>query len=88
MIIQYEYPHRFQMKAEIERCYNAYKPKIDDLDLAATIFRTFGKGLIKKGKLSPDGFVQMAIQLANFKVLFCFEQTNIYSMHKISRESL
>uniref|UniRef100_A0A0M3HGK0 Carn_acyltransf domain-containing protein n=1 Tax=Ascaris lumbricoides TaxID=6252 RepID=A0A0M3HGK0_ASCLU len=55
------------MKAEIERCYNAYKPKIDDLDLAATIFRTFGKGLIKKGKLSPDGFVQMAIQLANFK---------------------
>uniref|UniRef100_A0A915BWG4 Cyclic nucleotide-binding domain-containing protein n=1 Tax=Parascaris univalens TaxID=6257 RepID=A0A915BWG4_PARUN len=56
-----------EMEAEIERCYNAYKPKIDDLDLATTIFRTFGKGLIKKGKLSPDGFVQMAIQLANFK---------------------
>ncbi|KHN77716.1 Carnitine O-palmitoyltransferase 1, liver isoform [Toxocara canis] len=56
-----------EMAAEIERCYNTYKQKIEDVDMAATIFRTFGKGRIKQGKLSPDAFVQMAIQLANFK---------------------
>ncbi|VDK55014.1 unnamed protein product [Anisakis simplex] len=55
------------MEAEIERCYNEYQLKISDVDIAATIFRTFGKGIIKKGQISPDGFVQMAIQLANFK---------------------
>uniref|UniRef100_A0A7E4UPP6 Carn_acyltransf domain-containing protein n=1 Tax=Panagrellus redivivus TaxID=6233 RepID=A0A7E4UPP6_PANRE len=55
------------MEAEIERCYEAYQPKRADIEFAATVFTDWGKGLIKKGKCSPDAFVQMAIQLANFK---------------------
>uniref|UniRef100_A0AC34FEK9 Choline/carnitine acyltransferase domain-containing protein n=1 Tax=Panagrolaimus sp. ES5 TaxID=591445 RepID=A0AC34FEK9_9BILA len=56
-----------EMIGEIERCYAEHQPKKDDVDFAATIFRDFGKGLVKKGKCSPDAFVQMAIQLANYK---------------------
>uniref|UniRef100_A0AC34QNZ1 Choline/carnitine acyltransferase domain-containing protein n=2 Tax=Panagrolaimus sp. JU765 TaxID=591449 RepID=A0AC34QNZ1_9BILA len=64
-----------EMIGEIERCFNEYQPKKDDVDFAATIFQDFGKGLIKKGKCSPDAFVQMAIQLANFKDNGKFVQT-------------
>ena len=56
------------MISEANRCFEEYQPKMKDVDFAATVFRDFGKGLIKKGKCSPDAFVQMAIQLANYKV--------------------
>lgn len=56
------------MAAEIDRCYSAYQIQKDDVDVASLIFRDFGKGRIKEGGISPDAFVQMAIQLANYKV--------------------
>ena len=59
-----------EMIKEINRCYDEYQLKRDDVDLATTIFRDFGKGFIKKGKCSPDAFMQMAIQLTNYKVGF------------------
>jgi len=40
---------------------------IDDMDLYIKIFTTFGKGDIKKMKVSPDAFIQMAFQLAYYK---------------------
>ncbi|WKY09104.1 hypothetical protein Q1695_001898 [Nippostrongylus brasiliensis] len=56
-----------EMADAIERCYNQHSKARDDVDLASMMFRDFGKGKIKKCGLSPDGFVQMAIQLANYQ---------------------
>lgn len=41
--------------------------EIDDMDMFIKIFNTFGKGDIKKMKVSPDAFIQMAFQLAYYK---------------------
>ncbi|PAV70780.1 hypothetical protein WR25_05409 isoform B [Diploscapter pachys] len=56
-----------EMASEIDRCYEAHLKQKDDLDLASLIFTEFGKGLIKKCGVSPDAFIQMAIQLANYR---------------------
>ncbi|CAL2045446.1 unnamed protein product [Caenorhabditis brenneri] len=56
-----------EMLSEIERCYDNHQKSKDDLDLYALAFRDFGKGRIKKCGVSPDAFIQMAIQLANYR---------------------
>ncbi|KAK0401224.1 hypothetical protein QR680_015653 [Steinernema hermaphroditum] len=56
-----------KMRSEINRCVEEYSLLRDDVDLAATVFTDFGKGRIKEGKCSPDAFLQMAIQLANYR---------------------
>ncbi|TKR73477.1 hypothetical protein L596_020783 [Steinernema carpocapsae] len=56
-----------KMRSEIDRCVNAHSELKSDLDLKATVFTDFGKQKIKDGKCSPDAFMQMAIQLANYK---------------------
>lgn len=40
----------------------------DDVDMVIIPFQEFGKGLIKKCKTSPDAFIQIALQLAHFRV--------------------
>jgi len=40
----------------------------DNVELRVLQFRHFGKGLIKRAKLHPDFFMQMAIQLAYFRL--------------------
>lgn len=40
----------------------------NDVDFHSFPFHTFGKGLIKKCRTSPDAFVQLALQLAHYKV--------------------
>ena len=40
---------------------------IEDVDLQVMTFDDFGKNVPKTYKLSPDGFVQNAIQLAFYK---------------------
>ena len=47
---------------------------IADLDLVVRCHDKFGKGLIKKLKVSPDAFIQAALQLAYYRTRgeFCF----------------
>ncbi|POI28831.1 hypothetical protein CIB84_007419, partial [Bambusicola thoracicus] len=52
---------------EIERTKEMYYEKVSDLQLACYAFTSFGKALIKKRKLHPDTFVQLALQLAYYK---------------------
>ena len=48
--------------------------KIVNTDLYVLEHSDFGKGDIKKCKMSPDAFIQMALQLAYYKVLYSVTQ--------------
>lgn len=42
---------------------------LQDVDLRLYMHDLYGKGLMKKCKVSPDAFIQMALQLAYYRVL-------------------
>ncbi|XP_063268888.1 peroxisomal carnitine O-octanoyltransferase [Prinia subflava] len=52
---------------EIGRTKELYYEKVSDLQLVSYAFTSFGKALIRKRKLHPDTFVQLALQLAYYK---------------------
>lgn len=56
------------------------------MDFHSFPFRTFGKGLIKKCKTSPDAFVQLSLQLAHYKDMGKFSLTYEASMTRLFRE--
>ncbi|GMS79873.1 hypothetical protein PENTCL1PPCAC_2048, partial [Pristionchus entomophagus] len=56
-----------EMASEIDRCFSSHLDAARDMDMASLIYRPWGKGRIKKCGCSPDAFVQMAIQLANYR---------------------
>lgn len=58
----------WQCQAVIESAYQAATALADDVELYCFQFLPFGKGLIKKCRTSPDAFVQIALQLAHFRV--------------------
>ncbi|RXN06512.1 carnitine O-palmitoyltransferase liver isoform-like protein [Labeo rohita] len=55
------------------KCYysslKVVKALVYDVDMNIIPFSGFGKGLIKKCKISPDDFMQIALQLAHFRRL-------------------
>ena len=59
---------------------------MDDLDLYIHPFDVFGKGLMKKCNVSPDAFVQMALQLAYRRDAGKFSLTYEASMTRLFRE--
>ncbi|XP_069480223.1 carnitine O-palmitoyltransferase 1, liver isoform isoform X2 [Ambystoma mexicanum] len=58
----------------------------DDVDFHSFPFDSFGKGLIKKTRTSPDAFVQLALQLAHFRDKGKFCLTYEASMTRLFRE--
>lgn len=58
----------WQCREAIENSYQVAKALADDVELYCFQFLPFGKGLIKKCRTSPDAFVQIALQLAHFRV--------------------
>ncbi|XP_051975584.1 carnitine O-palmitoyltransferase 1, liver isoform isoform X1 [Xyrauchen texanus] len=62
------------------------KTLADDVDMHIFPFNNFGKGLIKKCKTSPDGFIQIALQLAHFRDKGKFCLTYEASMTRLFRE--
>lgn len=59
---------------------------ISDFDLKVISYTEFGKGLIKKFKVSPDAFIQMALQLAYFRNAGTITQTYESSMTRLYRD--
>lgn len=54
--------------ADIEQADQDLNALIEDLDLKLFTFRVYGKEFVKSQKQSPDSFIQMAIQLAFYRI--------------------
>ncbi|KAI1434538.1 acyltransferase ChoActase/COT/CPT [Xylaria sp. CBS 124048] len=57
-----------EVQAEIDRATADFAAVTKAHELAVNDYRSYGKGLIKKFKVSPDAYVQMIIQLAYYKM--------------------
>uniref|UniRef100_A0A665UYN4 carnitine O-palmitoyltransferase n=1 Tax=Echeneis naucrates TaxID=173247 RepID=A0A665UYN4_ECHNA len=58
----------------------------DDVDFHVFSFRDFGKGKIKKCRVSPDAFIQMVLQMAYYRDQTTFCLTYEASMTRLFRE--
>uniref|UniRef100_A0A3Q2I4W3 Carnitine O-acetyltransferase n=1 Tax=Equus caballus TaxID=9796 RepID=A0A3Q2I4W3_HORSE len=57
-----------EIKSDIEKAKQNLSIMIQDLDLTVMMFHHFGKDFPKSEKLSPDAFIQMALQLAYYRI--------------------
>ncbi|KAI7892820.1 acyltransferase ChoActase/COT/CPT [Mucor mucedo] len=57
-----------QIKKDIESAGSNFDKLIAKHDLTVLSYQSYGKNLIKKFKCSPDGYAQMVIQLAYYKM--------------------
>jgi carnitine O-palmitoyltransferase 1, liver isoform len=63
---------RWHLKAPLRAAIAASERRIDaaiaEVDLRVLRFKFFGKGFVKTARMSPDGFIQMAFQLAYYRM--------------------
>jgi len=59
---------------------------IEDVEMALLVWTNYGKGLVKKLKVSPDAFIQMTLQLTYFRNQHKFALTYEASMTRLFRE--
>lgn len=57
-----------QVVQVIQNSLQVTQQLVSDVDLKLFMHDAFGKGLMKKCKTSPDAFIQMALQLAYYRV--------------------
>ncbi|CAH1371842.1 unnamed protein product [Tenebrio molitor] len=70
----------------IEKSMKVVTNLIDDIDLRIYVHDNYGKGFIKRCKLSPDAYLQMALQLAYYRDAGRFSLTYEASMTRLFRE--
>lgn len=58
----------FQCEEQISKSLAVAQALADDVDFHVLSFRDFGKGNIKRCRVSPDAFIQLALQLAYYRV--------------------
>ena len=57
-----------KLRNAIQNAHRTYRNQISNTDLHYNRFKTFGKDFIKSCQTSPDAFVQLAIQLAQYRL--------------------
>lgn len=57
-----------QCQGQISQSLAVAQALADDVDFHVFSFRDFGKGRIKKCRISPDAYIQLALQLAYYRV--------------------
>jgi len=70
----------------IENSLTVAQSLADDVDLHLMIYTHYGKGFMKKCKMSPDAYLQMALQLSYFRDAGSFCLTYEASMTRLFRE--
>ncbi|CAB3383318.1 Hypothetical predicted protein [Cloeon dipterum] len=71
---------------EIEAAFVASQDLLSDVDLRIYVHDHYGKGFMKKCRVSPDAFIQMALQLAYYRDAGKFSLTYEASMTRLYRE--
>ena len=85
-------PHKLSWRVpqglaeEIVAATASARKEMADLDLAVTEHNRYGKGLVKKAGVSPDAWIQMALQLAYFRDQGRFDLTYESSMTRLFAE--
>ncbi|XP_023681837.1 carnitine O-palmitoyltransferase 1, liver isoform-like isoform X1 [Paramormyrops kingsleyae] len=75
-----------ECKEHISRSLAVAQVLADDVDFHVFPFRDFGKGRIKKCRISPDAFIQLALQLAYYRERRMFCLTYEASMTRLFKE--
>lgn len=70
----------------IEVSVKTVEDLINDVDLRIYMHDNYGKGFMKKCRISPDAYIQMALQLAYFRDAGKFNLTYEASMTRLFRE--
>uniref|UniRef100_H3AEI2 Carnitine O-palmitoyltransferase 1, muscle isoform n=1 Tax=Latimeria chalumnae TaxID=7897 RepID=H3AEI2_LATCH len=82
--LQWDLPE--ECKEMIQQSYKVAKALADDVNFCCFPFMSFGKGMIKRFKTSPDAFIQIALQLAHFRDKGAFCLTYESSMTRLFRD--
>eukprot|EP00079_Xenopus_tropicalis_P024569 XP_012817282.1 PREDICTED: carnitine O-palmitoyltransferase 1, liver isoform-like [Xenopus tropicalis] len=82
--LQWDIPEECQNV--VEESLTVAKALADDVDFHSFPFDSFGKGLIKKSRTSPDAFVQLSLQLTHYRDKGKFCLTYEASMTRLFRE--
>lgn len=71
-----------QVQAQVCRSLVVAQALADDVDCHVFPFREFGKGRVKKLRVSPDAFIQISLQLAYYRVMFKQAYTHTHTHTK------
>ncbi|XP_076640143.1 carnitine O-palmitoyltransferase whd isoform X1 [Colletes latitarsis] len=72
--------------AAIEQSYQVALTLLDDVELRIYVHDAYGKGFMKTNSMSPDAYIQLALQLAYYRDSNKFNLTYEASMTRLFRE--